>query len=528
MSAGWGLRARRRLRALTAAALLALAACAEAPSPANAGGGGDRAGAAARGAGADRGGSILGMSPADEARIGREQHPKVMAQFGGPYEDRELQAYVERVGNKMKNTTELKDQEFTFTVLDSDVVNAFALPGGYVYVSRGLLALARDEAELAGVLGHEVGHVVARHTAQRYGRAQVGALGGTAGQILGGLAGAWLGGEAGARIGAQLGAQGAGLAAQGWVQGFSREQEYEADQLGIQYLQAAGYEPRAMASFLGQLGLNDRLEGARTGRNAEGAVPGWLRSHPRTAERVTRAAEVSAEDSPGSREQGREPYLAAIDGLLYGDSPAQGFVRGRTFEHPELGFRFTAPEGFTLKNTPAAVIGQDGRGRFMQFDMAQGESGDPESFIEREWAARQQVQNVQGLTVGGLDAAVGFSQVQVSKRPAEAMLAAIEAGDGRFYKFVYGDASGDGLSRSEVQAFQASLQTFARVAKGGTGGFTPTRVRIHTVRSGETQESVARLMQVDQLPLETFRTLNGLEEGKPLRAGEGVKILVRG
>jgi predicted Zn-dependent protease len=478
-------------------------------------------------AGQQRGGADAPGITAEEAQLGREQHAKVLAQFGGTYEDPKLRAYVEEVGQRLLDATEFKDQDFTFTLLNSDVVNAFALPGGYVYVSRGLLALARDEAELAGVMGHEIGHVRARHTASRMKRAGWGQGLALGAQVLGGLLGGYLGGDTGAQLGAQVGGQAGALGAQAWVQGFSREQEFEADQLGIQNLEAAGYEPRAMASFLGQLRANDALETQLTGTR-EGAAPGWLRSHPRTEERVARASEVSAQENPGSREQDRERFMAAIDGMVYGDDPAQGFVRGRTFEHPELGFRFTAPEGFTLKNTPTAVIGQDRQGRVMNFDMAKGRSADPEAFIAREWGKDGKVENVQPLQLrGGLEGAAGFAQVQINKRPAEAMLVAVAAGDGQFYRFMFADPRG--LDRADVGDFEAAAGSLQRLAGGeGDGGTKPLRIDVHTVRSGETQEAVARLMQVEQLPLETFRVINGLEEGQELRAGEPVKVIVRG
>lgn len=471
-----------------------------------------------------RAGESVFMSPAQEAEIGREQHEKVLAEFGGTYPDREVQEYVSSVGERLKRVTPLKDQKFTFTVLNSDVVNAFALPGGYVYVSRGLMALARDEAELAGVLGHEIGHVVARHTAQRYDRNVWGQLGAAGAQILGGVLGGYFGGDMGARLGSQLGGQAGALGAQAWVQGFSREQEYEADELGITYLKAAGYEPRAMASFLGQLAANDALEARLTGRKA--GTPGWLSSHPRTADRLTRASETAAADAPGARQQGKERYLAAIKGLTYGDDPSQGFVSGRTFEHPELGFRFTAPPGFTLRNTPAAVIGTDRQGRLMKFDMGRGRSADPETYLQREWAKETRLGSVERFQAGDLAAAAGTAQVQINQTPAEALLVAIDGGGGQFYQFVF--ASTKGLTRADIADYETSARSFRRLGKDEAATARPLRVEIHTVRSGDSQESVARLMEVEQLPLETFRVLNGLKEGQKLEPGDAVKIIVRG
>ena len=170
------------------------------------------------------------------------QHPQVLLQFGGAYDDPELQAYVTRTGRQLVAVSELPKEEFTFTVLDSDVINAFALPGGYVYITRGLLALADDEAELAGVMAHEIGHVTARHSAQRYSRGALAQGGVAIGTILAGV----LGGGAAAQLAQQAG----GAGAQAYLAGYSRDQEFQADELGVRYLARGGYDPAAMSSFL--------------------------------------------------------------------------------------------------------------------------------------------------------------------------------------------------------------------------------------------------------------------------------------
>ncbi len=218
------------------------------------------------------------LSPADERKLGQQEHPKALRQFGGAYPDQALQAYVDRVGERVKDASELADQDFTFTLLDSDVVNAFALPGGYVYVTRGLMALTDNEAELAGVLGHEVGHVTARHSAQRYDQARLGQFGTLAAQLGGMLLGGYLGGAEGAQLGGQYLGQAGSLGAEAWVQSYSREQEFEADQLGIRYLGAAGYEPAAMASFLATLQADDayRQRTQDGGKDEASFLGDWL------------------------------------------------------------------------------------------------------------------------------------------------------------------------------------------------------------------------------------------------------------
>jgi predicted Zn-dependent protease len=278
-----------------------------------------------------------------------------------------------------------------------------------------------------------------------------------------------------------------------------------------------------MATFLQQLEANEQLE-AKEGQTSK--VPDWLRDHPRTPDRVAAASETAANATPGARERDRERFLAEIDGLVYGDDPKQGIVRGRTFEHPDLGFRFTAPEGFTLANTPAAVQGQDGQGRVMQFTMGKGQGGDPESYLQNDWTRQTRVRDVHTFRAGGLEAAEGIAEVKINDQPAEALLVAIAGGGDTFYRFIFADLNG--LSRQDVGDFEASAKTFQKLGPGEASAVKPLRIQIHTVRSGETQESLGREMAVDKLPLDTFRVLNGLKPDDPLRPGDAVKLVVKG
>lgn len=490
---------RRRLaagRLLAAAVLVLLAACTQVRNPAT----GEL--------------QYTSMSPADEARIGREEHPKVLGQFGGAYGSRELQGYVTRVGERVKGVSELSGQRFTFTLLDSDVVNAFALPGGYVYVTRGLLALANDEAELAGVLGHEVGHVTARHTAQRYDRAvasQVGVLGAT-------VLGAVLAGD----LGAQLAQQVAGTAAAAYVQGFSREQELQADQLGIRYLARAGYDPIAMSTFLEAL---DRESGLRRRLEGQGErPPDWLASHPRTKDRVREAASAAAGRGGGRTD--RDQFLAAIDGLTFGDSPAQGFVQGTSFVHPELDFRFEAPEGFALKNTPQAVIGRGPGGRAMLFDLGEAQRGaDPAGYLQGEWIAKQRLQGLRRFTTAdGRQGALGYGQVSYRNKPAQALFAVVDSGRPRqLYRFVL--LREGRLDPGDARAFEATALSLRRLTPADRAAARPLRVRIHTVRPGETAASLAQRMAVPH-GAEWFEVLNNTA-ARGLRPGDKVKLVVR-
>ncbi|HET6520277.1 MAG TPA: M48 family metalloprotease [Geminicoccaceae bacterium] len=461
------------------------------------------------------------MSPAQERQVGRQQHPQVVAQFGGAQEDPELQAYVERIGRGLAAASELPDLDFTFTVLDTDTVNAFAIPGGYVYVTRGLVALANDEAELAGVIGHEIGHVTARHSAQRQTQsvfAQLGQFGLT-------VLGAVFGGETGAQLGSQVG----GLGGLAYVQSYSREQEFEADRLGVRYLTGAGYDPAAMASFLRTLdrdtALRQRLAG---GGAAQARDASLFASHPRTMDRVERAIAEVEGATPGEGRRGRDELLARVDGMLYGEDPGQGLVRDGAFVHPDLRFAFDIPRGFRVQNTPRAVLAQGPRGDIMVFDGATAPPGrSVRDYLVRDWAGRASLRDVQTLRVDGMDAAAAATVVQAGGRRAEALLVAIRHGGERIYRFAF--ASPDGISRDDLRTYNAAVASFRRLSAEQAGAIRPRRLQVVTVRPGETARDLAGRMAVDRrLAEEQFRVLNGLGPDEEVQPGQRVKLVVVG
>jgi predicted Zn-dependent protease len=465
------------------------------------------------------GGPILAAgSVEDDVRTGREAHPQILAKYGGSVDNSELERYVQRVGTRLENVSELSQLDFTFTVLDSEIVNAFALPGGYVYVSRGLLALAEDEAELAGVIGHEIGHVTARHSAARQtaGGLLTGGLG-----VLGTLAGAYLGGEQGAQLLGQLGQQ-AGF---GLTQTYSRSQEFEADKLGVRYLGRAGYDTTAMADFLEALQTSAELQARKAGTSLErSTIDNFFSSHPYTPDRVDEARELAIAQGGTGGERDPDALLDAIDGMIYGPSPAQGFVMGQRFAHPELRLAFTYPDGYELSNQPQAVIGR-GDNQLLIFDIGEAEGGGPRQYLENVWLPKANMQNVRTFrTEGGLDAAVGYAQVQLSGRPAEGGFVVLQGQGKTVYRFAlltgrFGDA--------QERDLMATADSFERLTTAEAAELKPQRVRLVTVREGDTVDTFARQMAVDALPRETFITLNGLDRGQILAAGERVKIVAR-
>ena len=461
------------------------------------------------------------MSPAQELQIGEEQHPQVLMQFGGAYEDPQLQAYVTRIGEQLAAVSELPELDFTFTLLNSDVINAFALPGGYVYITRGLLTLADNEAELAGVMAHEIGHVTARHSAQRYSRGVLAQGGLAIGTILAGV----LGGGAAADLVQQAG----GLGAQAYLAGYSRDQEFQADELGVRYLARAGYEPTAMSSFLDKLERNDELMRRLAGRDGAERASSWFATHPRTPDRVLRAAEQASAAIAGDGRTGRDDYLARIDGMVYGEDPGQGFVRGRTFVHPELRFAFDLPQGYRIINTPAAVIGQ-GQNSLMKFDaVGVAEDRAMADYLGRDWAQELgagRLGNVAESRVNGMPAASAVAAGQLDDgRPVTVALAALRAGDERVYRFMF--LSPGRMNSAQANAYQATVNSFRRLSADEAAAIDTRRLRVVTVEPGQDVEDFARRMAVDALPQEQFELLNGLDPGATLTPGQKVKLVVK-
>ncbi len=448
------------------------------------------------------------MTPEQARALAREEHPKVLARYGGAYDDRELSDYVARIGLRVAAASDIPDEVFTFTLLDSPVVNAFALPG-YVYVTRGLLALADDEAELAAVLAHEIGHVAARHVPERQ-QQLLGA--GLVALILGTLASAAVGGQEGELLG-EL----ASLGAAAYVAGFSREQEREADRLALRYLARAGYDPAALARILDALDGWERLQARLRGEDAA-AVPEFLSTHPSTPARVRAARRLAARLGPG--EARRDIWLDRLDGLVFGDGPKQGFVRGRRFVHPVLRFRFEAPPGFRLINRPDAVIGEGPGGRLLVFDMGEARPWeDPADVLAREVENRPVVRTGRYRTWHGYEAAVA----ELSLDGREAWLAVLMDEERRVFRFLYAAPWLDGDERGR---FLGVLDSFRTLAPGEARRVPVVRLRVMRVP----REGVRRLVRrvaVERLPLEHLLVLNHRRALRDFRPGERIKVPVR-
>lgn len=454
------------------------------------------------------------VTEAQENQIGAEEHPKILAEFGGAYAERPaLNTYIDSVGQFVAATAERQDVKYTFTVLDSAEINAFALPGGYVYITRGLLGLAVNEAEVAGVLGHEIGHVNARHTAERMGQQQKAQVGATIATLLGAI----LGGDQGAQM---AGAVSNEVAAD-YLGKYSQDQEFEADSLGVRYLKRATYDPQAMATFLSALNADTHLEARLAGNEAAADTYSMKQSHPQTADRVQQAINQAGPPVPGAM-IARNEFLTKIDGIMWGDNPQEGVVKGRDFIHPGLRFAFTAPPGFKLKNTATAVIGQS-KNAGMIFDMADGTVGDLVDYVQTQWNPKAKITDAQRININGMEAATGIAHGTINEQPATIRLIAVRFPDNHVFRFMFA-APSQGFNSQDAQ-FGATANSFRQITAAEAGGYKAKRIRIVTVKAGDTIESLAANMQVDEAKVDWFKVINRLDQGQPLQAGQLVKIV---
>ena len=450
-----------------------------------------------------------GMDPETEARLGYREHRKIVPQFGGAYADPAIDAYVTGIGNLLVKTSETPDFEFTFTVLDTPMVNAFALPGGYVYITRGLLALADNEAEVAGVLAHEIGHVTARHSAERYGQTM-------AANILGLGLGILLGsGPATDLYGAV-----AGVA----LRSYSREQEYESDLLGVRYMSRAGYDSGAMATFLTRLLAHGRLEAELRGQPGKADAFDIMQTHPRTADRIARAIAEAGAKTVAEPMTARAVYLGKIDRLLYGDDPDQGFVRGRRFLHPELRFAFEVPRGFRLFNGIKRVRAQGPEGAAIVFGRAKKPSRAPMTvYLTQVWAEGVRLREVERLTINGMEAATGHTRMNARSGPVDVRLVAIRYDAANIYRMLF--LTPPKATGPLQRALRETTYSFRKLSAAEAAALKPLRLGIHRVRPGETAAAIAERMPFADYRLRRFLVLNGLTEGTELSVGQKVKVV---
>jgi predicted Zn-dependent protease len=456
------------------------------------------------------------MSSKKEKQIGATEHPKILQEYGGAYKDDNKSGYVALVGGRMASNSELANEPFNFTLLNSRVNNAFALPGGYVYITRQLMSLMNDEAQLASVLGHEVGHVTDRHSAKRYNTSILTSIGAL-------LVGVATGSGDLANLASQFG--------QSRVTAYSRKQEFKADELGIRYISKAGYDAYAAADMLAALGAQTALDARLLGKGAE-QVPSMTSTHPLTQDRVTKATALAqqAGAQPLALPRNRDAFLAAIDGMVVEDTVDQGFIHGSKFTHAKLMFTFTVPQGYALDNGDAAVTAQGPQGSGVQFSggaLAAGES--LSNYVARVWQAvagktGQQIGTPQVTSINGMETAIASTRVQQQNgMQLDVSIVAYRFADASAYHFLI--ITPAQLTAQVDGGLRTMINSFRKISAGEAAQLKERRIEIVTVQPGDTMERLASRMAYSDAALDRFMIINSLRQGDQLKPGMKVKLI---
>lgn len=443
-------------------------------------------------------------APAERAGARKKIPAQVERNFGGAYEAPELEKRLEIIVQRLVPNSERPDLHYSVTILNSPTINAFALPDGQLFVTRGLVALANDEAEIAAVLAHEMSHVIARHATQRIEAAQKALLGSRVLSIV-----------TGDRALGQQALVSSALS----LASFSRQQEIEADQIGIRNIFRAGFDPYGASRLLQDMDRYASFRTVASGQPAEEEENGFFSTHPSTPERLSLAIAAARQlTGPDNGSHEHDTYVRALDGLLYGDDPNSGLVRGRHFVHPAFGFAFDAPSGFVLENTPRAVIGVNSDGRALRFDTirVQPLTSLSESLVASA-TPELTIDNVERLTINGNEAATALGA-----SPGWIFRFYLVRLGNDVYRFIYATRQ----MTPEIDAeFSASAMTFHRLAASEKAGIRPLRLRIVNVGPLDSLESLAERMVDSPRALDHFLALNGMSRTTKLRLGMPVKII---
>ena len=453
------------------------------------------------------------MSEAQEIELGKNMDGEVRREMG-VYEDAELQRYVESVGMKLAQASQRPNLPWHFTVVDEPAINAFALPGGYIYITRGILPYLDTEAELAGVLGHEIGHVTARHSAQQYTKATTAGIGVQLLSIF---------------VPEARPLQGITEQALGVLfLKYGRDDELQADRLGVDYTAKTGWNPAGVGGMLRTLARLDEATGSRRG------VPNWLSTHPAPADRVERIQAYISESgarpvgTSGTANAGEATWERRIDGIVFGDSPSEGVVRGNAFLHPVLRLGITFPQGWEIQNSKSQVMAKaPDRNEFMLLQLVPNASGSIEQVARGSMAGAgfQQV-NGQRAQVNGLDAYVGTYQGQLEGLGNVVTLAAHIVHEQNVYLFA-GLAPPNGYQNAQ-QPFSQSIRSFRELSRQEAANIRPNRVDIYTVRRGDTWQGIAESTGDGTVKPSTLAIMNNSDPNQPPRPGERIKVIVQG
>ena len=450
------------------------------------------------------------LSKGQEVAMGQQSDPEIVS-FFGLYENEPLQRFIKEKGQQMAAISHRKDLKYEFKIVDSPVVNAFAVPGGFVYFTRGIMAHFNNEAEFAGVLGHEIGHITARHSAKQYSNAMLGQIGLVAGSVI-----------------SPEFAQFADLAQtslQLLFLKFGRDAESQSDKLGVEYSTKIGYDAQEMADFFKTL---DRL-GDQSGEE----VPTFLSTHPDPADRENKVAKLAAEWKRKVKatdlKVNRDNYLKMIDGLVYGEDPKQGFMENNVFYHPVLKFQFSIPSLWKVQNTPQQVqmAPKDGRA-VMMLTLAQGSSLEnaAEGVLQKY---KMKVIDSKKETVNGLPAIVLIAdqlpqqqQQQGQQQSIRTLMYFIQYGD-NIYNLIGVSSQAD--FNSYTQLFQSTMESFSVLNDPSKINKQAERVRVKPVPQNGTLSQAFSSLKVKQNKMEELAILNGMTLNDRVDRGMLIKVI---
>ena len=453
---------------------------------------------------------VVLMSEAQEIAMGKEADPQIVAQYG-LYEDKALQDFITQKGKQMAAISHRPNLDYEFKIVDSDVINAFAVPGGYVYFTRGIMAHFNNEAEFAGVLGHEIGHIAARHSVEQQRNAILGQLGLIAGIVIAPELAQF----------AEAASQGLGLL----FLKFGRDAERESDKLGVEYSSKIGYNAHEMAGFFNTL----ERKGAESGA-AE--LPNFLSTHPNPGERHVTVDKLATEWQQQLKltnpQVNRNEYLKRIEGLVYGEDPRGGYLENNVFYHPELKFQFPVPANWSYQNSPQRVQLAPKDGKALMFlTLAQGNSLQEAANAALQQYSLQPLESRQ-VTVNGLPA-IAVVADQKSQQQQQQQAAAVRTLSyfiqygGNIYHIIGVSAVNDFNTYSPY--FTSTMQNFRQLTEAAKLNKQPERVRIKTVSQNTTLEQALRNYNVNSNRLEEHAVLNGMKLSDRVAQGTMIKII---
>ena len=446
---------------------------------------------------------LMLLSESEEAALGRETDQQIIEQYG-IYKDPELNRYLSSIGKKMAGLSHRPDLDYSFKVLDSPVVNAFAVPGGYVYFTRGILAYFNDEAEMAGVLGHELGHISARHSASKYSKQILAQVGLNLGSMFSEEFSEW---APVAMMGVQM-----------MFLKFSRDDERQADDLGVRYASRSGYDAAAMADFFSTL--------QRMQPEGQSVLPHWFSTHPDPKDRVQsvrqKTSELQASLPSQTFVRNPETYLQHIDGITFGNDPRQGYVEGSMFYHPDLSFQFPVPSNWNVINGNRQVqMTSNDKNAYILFGLA----------AESSPAAAQNafLQKTNGLLVASEAVRINNFTAQKSLADVPSQNDTLRVASVYINKdnqvFVFHGITRQSLFASHKTNFDKSMTNFDRLTDPEKLDVQPGFIHIEKVPRTAKLSDILSQMNIPAENRETLALINGKYLDDTVQAGELIKVL---